>query len=83
MYGAQQMPHLAVIDTGAAFTDHIRESKAARLQQWSVNRTLLDAHSSATQREIIAWLAPVAYSVDYYGDDLASARKSRHPKACL
>ena len=77
------MPHLTIIGTGAALADHILESKTTRVQQRSVNRTLLNAHSSAAQREIIEWLAPVAYNVDYYIDDLATARRLRHPNTCL
>ena len=42
----------------------------------------MEAQSSTTEKEIIAWLAPIAYSVDYYVDDLANARTLRHPKTC-
>ena len=34
------------------------------------------------QRDIIAWLAPTTYEVDYYVDDLISARAARHVDTC-
>lgn len=47
-----------------------------------MNLELLDAQSSAWEKEITAWLAPTAYDVDYYMNDLATARALRHPKTC-
>ena len=38
---------------------------------------------STRQKEIIAWLAPVAYDVEYFSNDLISARALRHPKTCI
>ena len=34
------------------------------------------------RKEITAWLAPAAYDVEYYSDDLANARALRHPNTC-
>ena len=47
-----------------------------------MNLKLLDAQNSARKKEITAWLAPAAYDVDYYQNDLANARALRHPKTC-
>lgn len=47
-----------------------------------MNLDLLDAHTSAREKEIIAWLAPAAYDVNYYTNDLISARALRHPRTC-
>ena len=66
----------------SALAEHIGESKAARTQQVSVNRALLTAQSTAHQKEIIAWLAPTAYDVDFYVNDLNNARTARHPTTC-
>ena len=67
---------------GAACAEHIGQSQVARSQQRSVNQAILDLHSSAREKEIIAWLAPTNYDVDYYKNDLANARDLRHPKTC-
>lgn len=67
---------------GAALAEHIGQSRFARVQQNFVNLELLDAQSSAREKEIISWLAPAAYDVDYYMNDLAIARSVRHPKTC-
>lgn len=42
----------------------------------------MDAQSSHTQKRVIAWLAPTAYAVDYYKEDLASAKEARHENTC-
>lgn len=47
-----------------------------------MNHELLEVQHSARQREITAWLAPTAYDVHYYQNDLANARALRHPKTC-
>ena len=47
-----------------------------------MNRKLLEAQSSAQEKEITAWLAPLSYDVDYYRNDLANARALRHQKTC-
>lgn len=67
---------------GAALAEHIGESKVATVKQQSVNLKLLEAQSSTRRKEITAWLAPVAYDVEYFSKDLASARALRHPKTC-
>ena len=53
------------------------------MNQQLVNFQLLDAQTSARRKEITAWLAPVAYDVEYFSNDLASARALRHPKTCM
>ena len=55
----------------------------AKVNQQLVNSELLDAQTSARRKEITAWLAPVAYDVEYFSNDLASARALRHPKTCM
>lgn len=47
-----------------------------------VNHKLLEVQNSAREKEITAWLAPAAYDVNYYRNDLANARALRHPKTC-
>ena len=54
----------------------------ARKQQQTVNTSLLEAHSSSRQKEIIAWLAPAGYAVDYYKEDFANAKAARHANTC-
>lgn len=44
--------------------------------------TLLEAQSSSRQKEIIAWLAPTSYGVDYYMEDFANAKAARHTNTC-
>ena len=68
---------------GAALAEYIGDSRAATANQRSVNSELLDAQTSARRKEIITWLAPVAYDVEYFSNDLASARALRHPKTCM
>ena len=48
-----------------------------------MNSELSEARVSARQKEIIAWLAPVSYDVEYFSNDLVSARALRHPKTCI
>lgn len=67
----------------AALAEHIGESKVARVNQQLVNSELLEAQSSTRRKEITAWLAPIAYDVEYFANDLASARALRHPKTCV
>ena len=47
-----------------------------------VNLELLQAQNSTRRKEITAWLAPTAYDVEYYSNDLATARALRHPNTC-
>ena len=68
--------------TGAALAEHIRESKATTMSQQFMNYELLEAQMSTRRKEIIAWLAPIAYDVEYFSIDLANARALRHPKTC-
>ena len=44
---------------------------------------MLEVQSSTRRKEITAWLAPVAYDVDYFSNDLISARALRHPNTCI
>lgn len=53
------------------------------MNQQFVGRKLLEAQSSTRRKEITAWLAPVAYDVEYFSNDLISARALRHPKTCI
>lgn len=69
-------------ELGAALAEHIGDSKAAKVNQLSVNAELLRAQVSTRRKEIIAWLAPLAYDVEYFSNDLDSARALRHPKTC-
>ena len=66
----------------SAQAEHVGESKTARIQQQTVNTVLLDAQNSSRQKEIIAWLAPTGYAVDYYMDDFTNARIARHANTC-
>ena len=68
---------------GAALAEHIGDSKATKVYQRSVNSGLLEAQISMRRKEITKWLAPVAYDVEYFSNDLASARLLRHPKTCM
>ena len=70
------------VRAGAALAEHIGQLKVARVHQQSVNHRLLEVQHSARQREITVWLAPTAYDVHYYQNDLANARALRHPKTC-
>ena len=70
------------IAAGAAFAEHIGQSKVARVQQQSVNHRLLEVQNTAREKEITVWLAPAAYDVSYFSTDLANARALRHPKTC-
>lgn len=65
-----------------ATAQHTLESAKATKEQQSVNLTLLKALDLEHQRDIIAWLAPTTYEVDYYVDDLISARAARHVDTC-
>ena len=67
---------------GAALAEHIGDSRAAKVNQQLVNSELLIAQTSTRRKEITAWLAPVAYDVEYFSSDLVSARALRHPKTC-
>ena len=68
---------------GAALADHIGESKATNADQQRVNSEVLEVQSSTRKKEITAWLAPVAYDVEYFSNDLAGAKILRHPKTCV
>ena len=70
------------ISAGAALAEHIGQSKVARVHQQLVNHKLLEVQDSAREKEITAWLAPAAYDVHYYRNDLANARALRHAKTC-
>lgn len=65
-----------------ATAQHIHESRKAITEQQSVNAAILKAQDSQYHRDIIAWLAPTTYEVDYYVDDLVSARAARHVDTC-
>ena len=47
-----------------ALDEHIGESKAARVQQQSVNSAILTTQDAERERKIIAWLAPNSYGVN-------------------
>ena len=70
-------------ESGAALAEHIGDSRATKVNQQLVHSGLLDAQASARRKEITAWLAPVAYDVEYFSNDLVSARALRHPKTCM
>ena len=70
------------VPVGAAIAEHIGQSKLARVQQNLVSHKLLEVQNSVREKEIIAWLTPAAYDVNYYRNDLANARALRHPKTC-
>lgn len=52
------------------------------MNQQLIGHKLLEVQHSAREKEITAWLAPAAYDVNYYRNDLANARALRHPKTC-
>lgn len=70
-------------EPGAALAEHIGGSKVTKVYQQSVNSGLLEAQISTRRKEIIRWLAPVAYDVEYFSNDLASAKALRHLKTCV
>ena len=43
---------------------------------------LSETQSSSRQKDIIAWLAPTSYGVDYYMEDFANAKAARHTNTC-
>ena len=44
--------------------------------------SLLEAQSSSKQKEIIAWLAPIRNTIEYYMDDFEQAKEARHDGSC-
>lgn len=66
----------------SALAEHIGDSKDARTQQRTVNTSLLEAQNSSRQKDVIAWLAPTGYAVDYYMEDFANAKAVRHDNTC-
>ena len=62
--------------------EHIQESKAARIQQHTMITSISQVQSSSNQKDIIAWLAPTGYPVDYYIDDFTNAKAVRHSNTC-
>ena len=44
--------------------------------------SILQAQTNSKKREIIAWLAPTGYAVDYYTDDFTNAKAVRHFNTC-
>ena len=44
--------------------------------------SLSEARDSSKQKEIITWLAPTGYAVDYYMEDFANAKAARHANTC-
>ena len=69
-------------DTGAALAQHIGDSKIAQIDQQSLNLKISQTQRLMRRKEITAWLAPAAYDVEYYSNDLANARALRHPNTC-
>lgn len=65
-----------------AVAQHIQDSRKTKSEQHSVNTTMLRAQELEHQKDIIAWLAPATYDVDYYADDLFNARSARHVGTC-
>ena len=61
---------------------HISQSKNARTQQLRVNEKILETQASSRQKEILTWLAPTVSHIEYYIDDLATARGLRHEGTC-
>ena len=58
------------------------EAKAGRTQQQTNISYLLEAQSSSRQKDIITWLAPIGYTVDYYVEGFESAKAARHANTC-
>ena len=73
---------IAKSETESSQAEHIGDSKIGRIQQQTVNTVLLDAQNSSRRKEIIAWLAPTGYAVDYYTDDFMNAKMTRHVNTC-
>ena len=65
-----------------ATVQHFHDSRKAMIEQQSVNSTLLKAQDLEHQRDLVAWLAPTTYEVDYFIDDLVNARAVRHVDTC-
>ena len=73
---------IAKSEAESAQAEHFGDSKTGRIQQQTVNTVLLDAQTSSRRKEIIAWLAPTGYAVDYYTDDFMNAKMARHANTC-
>jgi hypothetical protein len=65
-----------------ATAKHIHESRNAISEQQRMNAAVLKAQDLEHQRDIITWLAPATYDVDYYVDDLVNASAARHVNTC-
>ena len=72
----------AKIVPASALAEHIGEAKEATTQQQIVNTSLLEAQNSSRQKEIIIWLAPINYAVDYFMKDFEDAKAARHANTC-
>lgn len=47
-----------------------------------MNTSLLVAQNSSRQKEIIFWLAPTSYAIDYYMEDFTDAKQARYANTC-
>ena len=68
--------------TDNALIEHFGKSHISRVHLESVNTKLMEAQDAARQKEIIAWLSPSAYDVDFYKADLTAVRNLRHRVTC-
>ena len=73
---------LTTLTSESALAEHMGEAKAGRTQQQTNISYLLEAQSSSRQKDIITWLAPTGYTVDYYMEDFESAKAARHANTC-
>jgi Cdc6-like AAA superfamily ATPase len=65
-----------------ATATHIHEFRKAISEQQRMNAAVLKAQDLKHQRDIITWLAPATYDVDYCVDDLMNAGAARHVSTC-
>ena len=65
-----------------ARVEHMSKAHAFRLEQTRTTQATLASIDSQERRDIVRWLAPAGYEVDYFEDDMDVARKLRHQGTC-
>lgn len=65
-----------------ARVEHMSRAHSFRLEQTRATQATLASIISQERRDIVRWLAPAEYDVDYFEDDMDVARKLRHQGTC-
>lgn len=78
----KKLSSLTKLALESALAEHIGESRIARTQQQIMMTSLSEAQSSSRQKEVITWLAPTGYAVEYYKEDFENAKAARHANTC-